>query len=76
MNIYVMSISISRVKYQYMSYKYYCIDETMIIVTKKEYMSGLFCAFHTACIHNVAFSRTATTYSKSSQRGARMTEGD
>ena len=40
-------------------------------------MSGLFCASLVTYIPNVTFSRTPlTTYSKSSQMGARMTEWD
>ena len=57
-----------------MSCKYYCIDETMIIVTKKlvSIMLGLFCASLAAYIHNVTFSRysVTTSYSKNRARCA------
>ena len=62
-----------------MSCKYYCIDETMIIVTKKvskhiivrAILCLSFCLYYTQC----HFQQT-TSYSKSSQMGARMTELD
>ena len=65
-----------------MSCKYYCIDETTIIVTNKVNkhiaMLGLFCDSLAAYIPNVTFSRTSltTSYSKSSERVTRMTEWD
>ena len=57
--------------------KHYCIDEITMMVIKK--MSGLFSAFYAAyIIPNITFSRISvtTSYSKSSQRGATITQGD
>ena len=63
-----MPILIFCVNHKYLSCKYYCIDETMMIVTKKvnkHIMSGLFFA-----------SLAAYPMSPSAEWGARMTEGN
>ena len=66
---------------QYMSCKYYCIDGTIIIVPKK--VNKHVCQCYSMpllllIILNITFSRISlkTSYSKLSQRGARMTEWD
>ena len=66
-----------------MSCKYYCIDEIKMTVTKKGnkhilYQGNSVHLLLLLVIHKVIFSRiyVTTSYSNSSQRGARMTEGD
>ena len=64
-------------QFNIMSCKYYCIDETMIVVTKKvnkHICLGLFFASLAAYSYIQCHFQQTISYSKSSQKGARMTE--